>query len=120
MASVYVYQSALYCEPCGEAVEHDVFAAGVFESADSDDAPQGPYADGGGEADSPQHCDACGAFLDNPLTGDGVAYVADLLGQHKANGRGSKAVLAEWVAAYASTYPAIAVAAAETAAFLDG
>jgi hypothetical protein len=36
---------------------------------------EGSYADGGGEADTPQHCDGCGQFLQNPLTGDGRTYV---------------------------------------------
>jgi hypothetical protein len=42
---------------------------------DSGDWPKGPYADGGGEADHPQHCGSCGAFLRNALTGDGDEYV---------------------------------------------
>ncbi len=86
---VYVYQAALYCEACGEAIVQDLRQRGVEDSGDSNDYPQGPYADGGGEADSPQHCDSgpqclaaetiggrqVGAFLENPLTSDGEAYV---------------------------------------------
>lgn len=45
------------------------------ECGDSDKYPQGPYSDGGGEADSPRHCDHCSVFLENPLTEDGNAYV---------------------------------------------
>ncbi len=44
---------------------------------DSEQWPQGPYPDGGGEADCPQHCDCCGAFLENPLTDDGDSYVRE-------------------------------------------
>lgn len=33
------------------------------------------HADGGGEADTPQHCANCGVPLENPLTSDGVHYV---------------------------------------------
>jgi hypothetical protein len=33
------------------------------------------YPNGRGEADCPQHCGACGAFLQNALTGDGDDYV---------------------------------------------
>jgi len=80
--SAYVYQAALLCEDCGKAQRAHLDSAfadnGADPGTDSDDSdryPQGPYADGGGEADSPQHCDSCGAFLGNPLTGDGRAYV---------------------------------------------
>ncbi len=42
---------------------------------DSDAWPQGPYSDGGGEADYPQHCCQCHVFMENSLTSDGVDYV---------------------------------------------
>jgi hypothetical protein len=47
-------------------------------SYDSDDWPKGPYRHGGGEADCPQHCGACGLFLENALTDDGDSYVREL------------------------------------------
>jgi len=91
--NVYVFQAALYCAECGEALARDLHQRGVEDSGDSDDFPQGPFADGGGEADSPQHCDSgpqclaaksiggrrVGAFLENPLTSDGEAYVSKSL-----------------------------------------
>lgn len=46
---------------------------------DSDKFPKGPYENGGGEADSPQHCDQCCVFLENPLTYDGYNYVLEQL-----------------------------------------
>ncbi|MDO8705370.1 MAG: hypothetical protein Q7J84_10535 [Sulfuricaulis sp.] len=46
---------------------------------DSDDYPKGPYPDGGGEADSPQHCDQCGVFLENSLTRHGYDYVREAI-----------------------------------------
>jgi hypothetical protein len=46
-------------------------------SYDSDEYPKGPYPDGGGEADTPQHCDHCHCFLENPLTSDGYDYVRE-------------------------------------------
>lgn len=106
---VFIYQSALLCKSCGEAARakldsdgkrppvyreesHNVNAFGeasfhpdkfireAHESTfDSDDYPKGPYPDGGGEADCPQHCDTCGEFLGNPLTDDGRQYVRDAL-----------------------------------------
>ena len=98
---VYVYTAALWCGPCiikalvaqrkaapgaidmlpAEALEQIVSANGFTSESDydSDDLPKGPYADGGGEADTPQHCDGCGQFLENPLTGDGLIYVEDAI-----------------------------------------
>lgn len=65
----YIYQAALICEGCASALQVN----------------DGPYADGGGEADCPNHCDQCGVFLENPLTSDGYDYVRaalkDALGQ---------------------------------------
>ena len=88
---VYVFQAALYCEDCGQAIADELAARGVEDPGDSDAFPQGPYPDGGGEADVPQHCDGAGhclnavrsgehtigAFLENPLTVDGRRYLAE-------------------------------------------
>jgi len=98
---VYLYKAALWCGPCiiktlvaqrkaaagaidmlpAEAREQIVAANGFTSESDydSDDLLKGPYADGGGEADTPQHCDGCRLFLGNPLTGDGLIYVEDTL-----------------------------------------
>lgn len=81
---VYMYAAALLCEKHGLEIREDKRLAGRApkdpadeSSYDSDDYPKGPYENGGGEADTPQHCDACGVFLQNPLTSDGVQYVAE-------------------------------------------
>lgn len=47
------------------------------DNCDSGEYPCGPYGDGGGESDTPAHCGACGEFLENSLTSDGMAYVRD-------------------------------------------
>jgi hypothetical protein len=78
MASVYIFQADIYCEECGKAMQ-----VGKPHSDDSGTYPQGPYPDGGGEADTPQHCGGCGEFLCNPLTGDGVEYVRDAVAQRR-------------------------------------
>src|SRR5438477_360639 len=92
----YVFQAALYCEACGERLKEDLDTRGVEDSGDSDDYPQGPYPEGGGESDSPQHCDsgeecataerlgrrAVGAFLENPLTDEGRAYVEQAVAEN--------------------------------------
>ena len=100
---VYIYQADLYCQQCGEAIRAQITEEGSAPvnpddetSYTSDDFPKGPYPDGGGEADSPQHCamgskcvntiklttpsmfsdgNKIGAWLENPLTTDGVKYV---------------------------------------------
>lgn len=83
---VYAYQAALWCAACGEGIRADLTAAGKAPANagdeytyDSDNYPKGPVADGGGEADSPQHCDGCGVFLENALTADGEAYVKEAI-----------------------------------------
>ena len=130
---VYIYQAALYCERCGEAIRAELGNAdnppkswvecgscsGYHPVAymddcrddkqrwpshvtaqdrsdettyDSDDYPKGPYANGGGEADTPQHCDECQLFLENPLTSDGVAYVREAIAEARRRRRGKLSV----------------------------
>jgi hypothetical protein len=91
----YMYKASFLCKDCAEKVKGmlEYKYAGVPESEfDSDEYPKGPYPDGGGEADCPQHCDTCGLFLENPLTGDGENYVYEAL----ADRDGDPAVLSEW------------------------
>lgn len=103
----YIHQAALWCSDCTDKLKADIpKPAHVDESDessyDSDEWPKGPYSDGGGEADCPQHCDVCGVFLDNDLTDDGRAYVEsailDYLESDGCSGHGD--VLAEWLEAY--------------------
>lgn len=89
----FVYRAALLCESCGNDTRAAIAAIPMphkqrvpvdpndESSYDSDDYPKGPYDNGGGEADSPQHCDQCGVFLCNPLTEDGRNYVLENLNQ---------------------------------------
>lgn len=71
----YIYCADIYCEECGEVIKDELKPLELKHTDDSDSFPQGPYSDGGGEADCPQHCGMCGVFLENPLTSDGRAYV---------------------------------------------
>jgi hypothetical protein len=80
--NVYILQAALLCEDCGIAVTQTSVKPRHVNTADessydSDEWPKGPYGNGGGEADTPQHCDHCGTFLQNPLTPDGDTYVRE-------------------------------------------
>jgi hypothetical protein len=68
---------------------------------DSDTFPQGPYANGGGEADSPQHCDHCAKFLENPLTSDGLAYVREATQDWQESSVGVPEVIGAWQRFYA-------------------
>src|SRR3954462_9383364 len=76
----YIFQAALLCEDCARTVRRELHTA-IVAQADADDnsdlAPQGPYGDGGGAADEPCHCDHCGLFLQNPLTGAGYSFTAE-------------------------------------------
>lgn len=94
----YIFAADIYCAACGEDMRKQLDAEGKRPARredeatyDSDEYPKGPYADGGGEADCPQHCGShgkcldptiigehtCGRFLENPLTTEGVKYVID-------------------------------------------
>lgn len=122
---VYLYKAALWCGPCiiktlvaerkaeagaidmlpAEALEQIVAANGFTSESDydSDDLPKGPYAGGGGEADTPQHCGGCGHFLENPLTGDDLIYVEDAIRDNlrtkKPSGATNNAVV-DWAEFY--------------------
>lgn len=107
--NVYAYQAALYCEDCAGDRMLAMLARAAEE--DSDDYPQGPYGNGGGEADCPQHCDACNAFLENALTTDGYRYVQEQLTEArtlrsfgKSAYPGSDHVLATWARFYDLDY----------------
>jgi len=80
MTQAYLNGCEWLCEDCGKA-------AGLVDS----------YCNGGGEADSPQHCASCGAFLENPLTGDGYAYVAEQLDNSHG---GDREVMTLWAEFY--------------------
>jgi len=106
----YMYQADLYCDDCGKAIREKLTREGKApadpdneHSYDSGKFPKGPYPDGGGEADSPCHCANCSIFLENPLTHEGCEYVADLIVEHFASGRGSKEVIEEWIGFYGIT-----------------
>ena len=99
--NVYIYDADIFCEQCGEEIRkwltHDGFAPDDSSdelSYDSDEFPKGPYPDGGGEADTPQHCgsgETCynaielndgrpiGVLLNNDLTSEGVEYVREAM-----------------------------------------
>ncbi len=87
---VYMYQADLYCAGCSEKIKTDIQTKDPLhwqaKQTDSSDYPQGPYPDGGGEADCPHHCGNCGAFLKNPLTSAGYNYVQEALQQHLHTG----------------------------------
>lgn len=98
---VYVFQAELLCWQCGESKQDELRAESVIDYGDSDGFPQGPYE--ASESDTPDHCGACGCFLDNPLTADGLAYVQSALDEHGATGRGNREVLALWARRYGFT-----------------
>ena len=103
-ATLYIYNAALYCQPCGKALVEQfngLLAAdtrnvlGWSNHPDLyEDSNTWPieYSRGEGETDTPDHCSVmdCQRFLGRRLTDDGVAYVrqsaVDDLDQHGAIG----------------------------------
>jgi len=78
----YIYQADLYCASCTETIKKTLQSPTNIDDEntfDSDDYPKGPYSDGGGESDCPQHCGQCNVFLENPLTDEGYEYVKQTL-----------------------------------------
>ena len=92
----YVYNSEIYCPICATTIIAALTADGGAPSEDSGTWPQGPYPDGGGEADTPTHCGKCDQPLGNPLTSDGWDYVRERLRE----GTGNLAILGGWAARY--------------------
>lgn len=119
--NVFIYAADIYCDGCGAEIRRDLDKAGkapatphIESTYDSDQYPKGPYGDGGGESDCPQHCGGCRAFLENPLTPDGVDYVraavADWVATH-ALGAETDSPVAQWRAFYADELGGVAEAA---------
>ena len=78
----YIYNADIYCSDCKKAIIKRLKNDGVEPTEfDSETWPQGPYENGGGEADSPNHCGGCHIFMENPLTSDGVDYVKHWVNQ---------------------------------------
>ena len=72
----YIYQADIHCADCNDKVVDCLEKRGIKKTEhDSDAWPQGPYSNGGGEADYPQHCCQCNVFMKNSLTSYGVDYV---------------------------------------------
>ena len=92
---VYVFNADIYCADCGREMIDECRERGIVDDGDSDQFPQGPYPNGGGEADCPQHCGSCHAFLQNPLTSDGVECV-----KKAAAEKPRSAIVREWLDYY--------------------
>lgn len=97
---VYIYQAALVCEDCGEKIKRQLDARGIKDTGDSDAYPQGPYPDGGGEADTAQHCDACHVFLENRLTNYGAEDVKERIAEAIKEGKYNPVSLGTWADFY--------------------
>ena len=93
----YIYNAALLCEECASELRVELGNENQPDTGDSNDYPQGPYTNGGGEADSPQHCDSCQDFLENPLTGNGENYVKEAIEKDNAVAREIWAVFYDYL-----------------------
>lgn len=105
----YMYRAALYCPDCAGKIQRNIDlkergkergSYPVVWAGDSESYPSGPYENGGGEADTPQHCDACGVFLQNSLTSDGVRYLQEHVEAFETQGIGRADVIHEWTDFY--------------------
>ena len=107
--NIYIYAADCFCEDCGNALKGRLKPPenpGDERTFDSNFYPKGPYSDGGGEADSPQHCGSgpnclnaldvggvkVGCWLENELTNAGARYVAEAV----AEGGPVAALWAQW------------------------
>ena len=100
--NAYIYQADLHCEKCTELIKRDFPGnyPGPGDTFDSNDYPFGPCLDGGGEADTPQHCGTCGLFLENPLTMDGELYVEEAVEACLYDRQGDPKVINQWAVFY--------------------
>ena len=74
--SVYIYRSALYCEPCADDIKRRIAPKFGFPSKDSCNYPQSypvsitPQHEHTPMAVAKLNCDTCSVFLENSLTDD--------------------------------------------------
>jgi hypothetical protein len=100
----YIYQGDLFCEDCANTLKRQIDrkkpSVDLSTSEDSDDYPQGPHADGGGEADTAQHCGMCNVFLENPLTSHGWNDVKERVAWDIMSGKYNPVSLGTWADFY--------------------
>ena len=85
----WMWNADLYCNDCIEETVHRLDAEGVEDDGDSDTYPQDCGNDGGGEADTPQHCGQCREHLENELTSASVDCKVILQSDEHAAVRGT-------------------------------
>lgn len=90
----FVADADCWCEDCANK-KYGSTGAGTIDNEGNELG-----AAFGDESDTPQHCADCGCFLENSLTPDGYAYVAELVMEWIKTGRGNPAVLLEWIEYY--------------------
>ena len=100
----WAYSAALHCPSCARSAYGDKLDDGT--ARDSEGNTPSPVFSDSSEADTPQHCDSCGEFLENSLTNDGVDYVVSALVRHEtSNGKdGNAETLKLWSAYYPTLY----------------
>lgn len=86
----WTHNAAIYCDDCkpDNGCSDD-------RCLDSECCPQ-PVFSTDDEADMPQHCETCNAFLENALTGDGMEWLRATL----CDDLGNEEVRAEWRSFY--------------------
>lgn len=101
----YSYDAAVHCPDCTrEMIDHfnesgistDRFLNGEEIFYDSENNPIHAIFDIDECGDCPEHCDDCGAFIDNSWTGEACNYAVEAIQEYLVNGRGSTDVLDTW------------------------
>ena len=97
----WAYSAALFCCHCAEqAYGKEALSNGTARDGEGN-TPSPVFVDSS-EADSPQHCDSCGEFLENALTDDGVEFVADSIAACLYDAMGNRAIVQQWASFYDS------------------
>lgn len=101
----FIFNADIYCPACAAKIKAALDAQGKTPAQpddertfDSDEYPKGPFDNGGGESDTPQHCGDCGVYLDAPLTTSGVDYAIEHLQSYVDRDSGTAEVLDIWAA----------------------
>lgn len=103
MCNVFFYRADIFCTDCGNGFKRAIDADSPPRPEECDDSeryPQGPIGNGGGEADTPQHCGKCGTFLENPLTREGRIYVEERIETARIDRKLDSVALTVWAQFY--------------------
>lgn len=103
--TTFAYRAATWCEDCALKIRRDLSTPDYPPPWDTNDWPMECQFDDG--SDIPESCADCHVFLENALTGHGLAYVAMRIEEYIMDGGGTLAVLREWADFYGDQIPTV-------------